>query len=217
MPDNTFKYPRAAIGYIFAVSSLVFWLAALVVGAKHTLIFPTLRMLSAVYVMVAGVYYLMSLYRLHEILGQATNRRYPVSPVQAVVSTLIPFYNIYWLFKWSGEMSLFMNGIKKEERFKPDRYGFFLFFGYLSGIIVPGLSQIVSFFVMGNIMGHLQNILAAHTLPLENQETAKYDAKVAMIMAWVGSILLIAVVFVIFAKTTLPQFEAARKAAILSH
>jgi hypothetical protein len=60
------------------------------------------------------VYYLYCVYRLHKVLAIATQKRYPTSPVKAVLFSFIPLYSIVWAVKWPNQMSRFL----REE--KPD-------------------------------------------------------------------------------------------------
>ena len=55
------------------------------------------------------IYWLFCIYRIHKILAELTNNRYPISPAEAAVKHLIPFYNIYWVFAWPAELSNFLN------------------------------------------------------------------------------------------------------------
>ena len=193
MQDETFKYPRPAVGQIFAVSSLFFAAAAMALSQVYKSAVPTLKTLSAVYALVAGTYYLISVHRIHRILEQATDGRYPVRPWPAVLFGLVPFYNLYWLFRWTGQIALFMNGLKKEKLIDQNRYGLAMFAGYLLGVFIPGFSQIVAFAVLGNITGHLKPLLDGQALPVETGDE-EFDPKTGVIVAIGGSIFMIAII-----------------------
>ncbi len=211
MQGATFKYPRPAVGQIFAVSALVFAAAALVLGSSHPFATSTFKALGAVYLLVAGVYYFMSVYRLHEILERATDGQHPVKPWPAALFGLVPFYNLYWLFKWTGEIELLMNAVKKEERFDQNRPGLLMFGGYLLGIFVPGLSQIVGFAVLGHLTGRLKAILAAYPLPLSDCEPEPFAPRIGVLSAAAGSILLTVLLFSMMNSAT-----AELKAAVVN-
>jgi hypothetical protein len=55
------------------------------------------------------IYWLFCIHRLHKILGELTQGRYPISPGEAALKHIIPFYNLYWVFKWPGELSDYVN------------------------------------------------------------------------------------------------------------
>ena len=52
-----------------------------------------------------SIYWFFCVYRLHKILAELTRGRYPISPGEAAWKHIIPFYNLYWVFKWPGELS----------------------------------------------------------------------------------------------------------------
>jgi hypothetical protein len=55
------------------------------------------------------VYWMFCVHRIHKILAEMTGGRYPISPLEAALKHLIPFYNLYWVFKWPGEFSDYVN------------------------------------------------------------------------------------------------------------
>jgi hypothetical protein len=54
------------------------------------------------------VYWLFCLHRLHDILKHVSFGTYPISPAAAVGFHFIPFYNLYWVFKWPMEFVRFL-------------------------------------------------------------------------------------------------------------
>ena len=55
------------------------------------------------------IYWMFCVHRIHKILAEMTQGRYPISPNEAALKHLIPFYNLYWIFKWPGEFSDYLN------------------------------------------------------------------------------------------------------------
>ena len=55
------------------------------------------------------IYWFFCVHRLHKILAELTRGRYPITPGEAALKHIIPFYNLYWVFKWSGEFSTYLN------------------------------------------------------------------------------------------------------------
>ncbi len=212
MQDVPFKYPRAAVGYIFGVSALVFGVAGWIVGRGHELITPTLELLALVYGVIAAAYFLLSVYNMHRILQQATNRKYPVGPLKAAGLNLIPFYNLYWSFKWTGEIASFLNRVKREDRFGIDRCGWALLFGFFPGCLIPGLPQIVGFYVIGYLVKHLEITLAAHTLPIESYEKESYKSMAGAAAASIVSVFVLLLVGIVVSGA----FIKGRSAAIIN-
>lgn len=54
------------------------------------------------------VYWLFCLHRFHSILKHVSCGAYPISPAAAVGFHFIPFYNLYWVFKWPIEFVRFL-------------------------------------------------------------------------------------------------------------
>jgi hypothetical protein len=58
----------------------------------------------------AGAFYWQfSIYRIHKALRRVTNGSYPISPSRAILFGLIPVFNLYWLFRWTSELTRFVN------------------------------------------------------------------------------------------------------------
>lgn len=55
------------------------------------------------------VYWLFCVHRFHKVLRELSHGSYPISPWAAAFKHIIPFYNLYWLFKWPGELSDYLN------------------------------------------------------------------------------------------------------------
>ena len=55
------------------------------------------------------IYWMFCVHRLHKILAEMTRGRYPNAPLETALKHLIPFYNLYWIFKWPGEFSDYLN------------------------------------------------------------------------------------------------------------
>ena len=55
------------------------------------------------------IYWMYCIHRLHKILAKMTHGTYPNSPLETALKHLIPFYNLYWIFKWPGEFSDYLN------------------------------------------------------------------------------------------------------------
>jgi len=55
------------------------------------------------------IYWLVCIHRIHKILAELTRNRYPIDPGEAVWKHIVPFYNLYWIFKWPGELSDYLN------------------------------------------------------------------------------------------------------------
>ena len=133
-------FRKTVLGYfagfiLLALTGVSIFAAAAGPGAA-----AALRLSGTLLYWAAVVYFFMAVHRIHKILRAATNGKYPISPARAVGFSFIPFYNLYWMFKWPGETALFLNHVTHEERLKKDRWGWLLLLASLISGLLPGLS-----------------------------------------------------------------------------
>ena len=55
------------------------------------------------------LYWLICVWGLHAALERITSGAYPINPVAAAAYHVIPFFNLYWVFRWPGALSEFLN------------------------------------------------------------------------------------------------------------
>ena len=65
-------------------------------------------MLSAVSV-AAWLYWLYCVYQLHWLMALATDGLHPITAFTALIGHLIPFYNLYWVFRWPNAIATAVN------------------------------------------------------------------------------------------------------------
>jgi hypothetical protein len=102
-------------------------------------------------VYVAGlVYWFWWVYRMHQILAQASRDRYsvkayPITPGKAVGYQFIPFYNIYWNFKWSNRIADFVRHSSTPVPMSKGWVGFWLLLANILASLDKGLGLAVLF------------------------------------------------------------------------
>jgi Co/Zn/Cd efflux system component len=58
---------------------------------------------------VAGwAYWLFCVYKFHKVLDEMSRGKCPVMPGLAAFGHIIPFFNLYWFFKWPSELSSYL-------------------------------------------------------------------------------------------------------------
>lgn len=93
------KVPKGWIGFMLAAASLL---------ARTTLKPWDAEDIGYIIRVLAAIYYLFCVYRFHKFLDQLSIEKYKVRPSDAVAYHFIPFFNIYWLFKWPTELQKFL-------------------------------------------------------------------------------------------------------------
>jgi hypothetical protein len=109
----TSSFPPVWVGFVFAFIFLVVEVAFVIVtfdweeeaSAMDARVAASLGLLG----LPGIIYWMYCIHRLHKILAQMTHGRYPNSPLETALKHLIPFYNLYWIFKWPGEFSDYLN------------------------------------------------------------------------------------------------------------
>ena len=109
----TSKFPWVWVGFLFAFAFFVVEVAFVVatfdweqeVATED----PRLTVALALLSLPGIIYWMYCVYRLHKILAEMTHGRYPNTPGETALKHLLPFYNLYWIFKWPGEFSDYLN------------------------------------------------------------------------------------------------------------
>ena len=67
-------------------------------------------LVASVLIALAGsIYWLTCVYRFHGVIGAWSNETYTIKPAMALFGHFIPFFNLYWIFKWPIELSTYVN------------------------------------------------------------------------------------------------------------
>ncbi|MGH9779518.1 MAG: hypothetical protein ACRD5I_14015 [Candidatus Acidiferrales bacterium] len=80
-----------------------------------------------------SLYWLFCISAYHTVLKQVPGWKHPITPLRAVGFHFIPFYNLYWVFKWPSEIATFVNHRLSEKRMTGAYAGFLVLVGSLLG------------------------------------------------------------------------------------
>src|ERR1700681_3181444 len=117
------QLPLIWIGYLLGIATIIAEFVALSLHpelAKEGGIPPLYLFLVS---FVGGVYWLVCVYRYHVGIARVPGWKHPISPARAVGFHFIPFYNLYWVFKWPQEIAKFVNGRLPQPIMKPVAIG----------------------------------------------------------------------------------------------
>lgn len=93
---------------------------------------PFLAKVGAILAELGGLlYWLFCVDRLHEILLEATDGQYPITPTRAGLYHFIPVYSLYWVVKWPNEIARFVNRRLPHKRMMIGVPGVLLLVGFL--------------------------------------------------------------------------------------
>ena len=132
--------PRVWIGYLLSFATLV---AMLIAVAQHPEVASWELFVPPLYLFLLGfvtlVYWLVCVYRLHQVLAHVAGWKHPVSPGRAVGFHFIPVYSLYWLYKWPSEVAKFVNWKLRQSVVPPAKPGLFVFLSYVACLVLgPG-------------------------------------------------------------------------------
>jgi hypothetical protein len=107
-PQPPSPLPRIWIGFVLAFGFLVAEIVEAMQGNESA--YGPLTLPAS---LLGSIYWFFCIHRFHRILGQLSPQvdgepTYAITPRQAVGYHFIPFYNLFWLFKWPRELKDFV-------------------------------------------------------------------------------------------------------------
>ncbi len=101
---NKLKLPKMWIGIIIAFAFLVGEFYELFNNIGGDNLGPICLVIG-----IGGlIYWYFCVYRIHKVLAELSDKQYEISPAAAVGYHFIPFYNLYWIFKWPMTLANFI-------------------------------------------------------------------------------------------------------------
>ncbi|HEY7870817.1 MAG TPA: hypothetical protein VIF59_16410 [Methylomirabilota bacterium] len=105
LPVRT-RLPRVWPGYVLALGFFG-------VAAGELIIDPSSRWqpsaLQQITWLIGYIYWFVCVHAFHRVMGEATGGAHPISPRRAVGFHFIPFFNLYWVFRWTNALVAFVN------------------------------------------------------------------------------------------------------------
>jgi hypothetical protein len=164
-PAKSPQLPLIWIGYLLGVATIIAEFVALSLHpelAKEGGIPPLYLFLAS---FVGGVYWLVCVHRYHVVMAHVPGWKHPISPGRAVGFHFIPFYNLYWVFKWPQEIAKFVNGRLHQPVMKPVAVGLAVLAALILRLFDPGFGLILLFFPMSYLSECLRRAFAAPQNP----------------------------------------------------
>ncbi|MBZ5511866.1 MAG: hypothetical protein LAN70_11950 [Acidobacteriia bacterium] len=118
----------------------------------------------------ATAYVLSSISTFHSIVNDVKGWSHPISPKRAVRFHFIPFFNIYWNFKWPVEMAKFVNWRTQTHRMSGVLVGALVLAGFLvAGFVEVSVGLVIVLSAFAYISRCLRAALAAAPVPADFQ------------------------------------------------
>lgn len=155
----------------------VFWPGYLILAVSFVVeIFADLKVSPGG--LICGIYWLSCVHQIHTVLAEISGGSYPITSGKAVWYHFIPFFNLYWIFKWTNQMEKFVNThLRSPEGMSGIASGIFLLMGLAVGKAFGGVfGMAILLGVLIYIKSKIKAVLAA--IPLcekkEPQESQLY-------------------------------------------
>jgi hypothetical protein len=100
--NNISNFPHVWIGFFIALAFIFLEILELLISDIDFHYILSIILISGF------IYWLFCLQRIHKIFAEVSKNVYPINPGSLVAGHIIPFYNIYWIFKWPIELSNFI-------------------------------------------------------------------------------------------------------------
>ena len=113
------------------------------------------------------VYWLVCVHRIHIVMNRIPGWTHPISPARAVGFHFIPLFNLYWIFKWPREISLFVNKQMQLPLMKPVLVGVTLLLALALRVIAPGPGLLLLFMPLSYVVKCIRTALAMAAPPGE--------------------------------------------------
>ena len=112
------------------------------------------------------IYWLVCVAKLHKIVRGINQDQYPISPAQAAWLHLVPLFNLFWIFRWSGEMAKMINHYARENRLNAAVPGLLLMVAFIIGRAVDGaIGMAIQFWVLQYLIKHLTHVFEGSVAP----------------------------------------------------
>jgi hypothetical protein len=159
--DLIARLPKVWIGYLLALATLI---GEMIAVAQHPelakgieFVVPPLTIFLPSFI--AGVYWLTCIYRYHVVLANVPGWKHPVTPARAVWFHLIPFFNLYWIFRWPHAIAIFVNQRMNVPVMSSWAAGASLLLALVCRVFDPALGTAMLFFTCAYISRHLKRTL----------------------------------------------------------
>lgn len=158
--------PKIWIGYVLCIATFI---AEVIFVANHPdltaglttgqFIVPPLPLFLLSFV--SAVYWLVCVHKLHVVLSHVQGWQHPISPTRAAWFHLIPFYNLYWLYKWPVETSNFVNWGLRGVVIRPRSAGVMMLISYLFAVLLGPGGFALLFFSVSRLNNWVRRTLAS--------------------------------------------------------
>ena len=211
---ESLKFPKLRGGYLLASLSFLLLIMSNIMIAVLNLKDWTANPVAVVFTVsgficgfVTWIYWFINVHRFHKIVSEVTQQSYPITPGRSVGYQFIPFFNIFWMFKWPSELAEFVNHIKGDKVINKWAPGWYFLLAGIVSRLLGALGLIIDFMVLSYLIKKTKAALNDTTFPI-NYSKKKY--KVNAVWLWLA--VLIPIIGLV-AAIAIPNLVASRNMA----
>ncbi len=200
------KFPKIWPGYIIIILAFVSQFIEVAVNPQTR--FSILAFFIAI---IAIVYWNICVYKIHKTLFIMADNCYPISPARAVGFGFIPFYNLYWMFKWPAEIIRFIKFRSNIKIWGPAVPGILLLISAIGSRFLGALFLIIDFVILAYLVKKLKQDLTVkpEAIPYKSKSTSMPTGALIAVIIVPVSVALIG----LLAAIAIPNFVRARTVA----
>lgn len=153
------SFPWVWIGFLIAGAFLFIEIVFVFVFPED----PEVMLILGLLGLPGMIYWFFCVHRIHKILAELSRDRYPITPMEAALKHIIPFYNLYWVFKWSGEFSAYMNRRGRVQMISGGVIGAMLLLSLITARLIDGAFGMaglfgVTMFISSKLKEHVKAV-----------------------------------------------------------
>ena len=170
MQDRAFRFPNVRLGVF--LSAVLFGIH-LTIALYEAFVAPDslalLDGLSILFLVPGIVYWYLCIYWTHKTLRAMTRNVYPVTPGRAAFYSIIPLFQIYWIFRWPAAMAKFINDVSGEKKMAVWYPGAaFILAALVSRFLDTALALFINFLFLQHLIRGINAAVQGVVLPIEN-------------------------------------------------
>lgn len=150
--------PWVWFGFIFAFTFLLCEVLEVLLELDH----KTFQAAFLIIYLAGWIYWLFCVNRFHTILEEISRNQYPIKGPEAVGKHFIPFFNLWWMFKWPATLSAYLNARGRVRMISGNVLGILLLAAvllrYVDAAIALALLFSVGMYISAKLQRHIEII-----------------------------------------------------------
>jgi Tfp pilus assembly protein PilE len=168
------SFPKIWPGFIIFFLFLLIEIGIPILNSLGQQLFGWFTLINFVGFWSGFIYWNVCVYKIHRSLLVLSDRCYPISPARAVGFGFLPFYNLYWMFKWPSEVVHFVRTRSELKTWKPWVPGLLFLLAGFGWYLSTAASFFIDFGILAYLIRLLKKSLTINpdAMPYKSQSTS---------------------------------------------